>query len=452
MTFVCPDPNCSYSSQSRGLIARHFKERHETFSGRGKDENDVAALLNKNKIPFEQKKVVYFGSDCIFNRIEIDFVLHCDNCTVFLEVDEWQHRNGYKLQSEIYRMDAVRKHKKNQFALPHFWIRYNPSPYPFLDASKPAQLTQETRENRLIQTIMQRSSWTKDIDFFVLYLFYDTIVHQNQAKLRISQLKDFSIAQQNFDFLNTGLLNDQMTIAVGSLTKSDACGEKRMYSKAEQVYSDNIIAYSCRFGCKNSYQSAQARLLHERNTHPDAMHTCKSCHSVFGTEQERDFHFERCQYSTNGTDHNFVCEKCPAHEKRPFPSFADLQRHKLIHDSTKTFNCPIEGCEKTYVTEIRLKTHIASFHENKKRKRLACDVTNCSYTTYLKSDLQRHKAVQHEIGTVENHFCVYETCRQNAVSYSNITNLNKHIRKKHSGCPTMTKFSYAREKQKLQKD
>jgi hypothetical protein len=276
--FVCTEEGCNFTSESRGTIARHHFRWH------------VNGLQRQRG--FHERKVFHFltqrGHNA-FNNVRIasddnqvfslDILLLFGDFLVIVEVDEYQHRNGYNVEDEIYRMNASSKileqncamngslsHangtltlKKEQKSI--FWIRFNPAPHPFFVGSKKSQLDEESRNNKLHDFLINLVQKEKEQGFFVQYMFYDCDLIDEVwvARSWLAAQNSQQSGLQNTGSVITGLTNDGNVV-------SGVAQNKRKVASAN--LDNEQCLYKCRYGCSlRIYQSPQARALHEKKKH-----------------------------------------------------------------------------------------------------------------------------------------------------------------------------------------
>ena len=125
---------------------------------------------------------------------KIDFVLGVEGGLVFLEVDEHQHKYGYRdhLSCDIKRMNSVMGSlimEASALPVPSMpnvlWLRYNPNAWKPDGATR--RLTKDVREGRLVKHLRQIRQRTLTEPLAVGYAFYDETV---QGELKVIANKD----------------------------------------------------------------------------------------------------------------------------------------------------------------------------------------------------------------------------------------------------------------------
>ena len=104
-----------------------------------------------------------------------------------------------------------------------------------------------------------------------------------------------------------------------------------------------------------------------------------------------------------------------------FQCVRDLTNHtNAIHLKLKLFKCQIDGCEKSFPVKSSLQRHIRIIHE--KLKPFFCQPCNLEFST--QDQLNGH--------TARIHFKIRHECTECQRSYSDKSNLKRHIKNKHA--------------------
>lgn len=133
------------------------------------------------------------------------------------------------------------------------------------------------------------------------------------------------------------------------------------------------------------------------------------------------------------------CEECDTE----YCNSWNYRRHVEDHHSPTVRLC--DECELEFDTTSKLQMHTTTVHRQKplREKKHLCDQKECSAKFFNKSDLKFHLALEHQIGTVQTYSCVLCQSKQ---TYRTVTNLNKHLRAKHTEAVMFTKKSHPEKK------
>ena len=128
-------------------------------------ESIIGAFLRSNSFHFVHNKPILSGK----SGFRPDFLFDSHFGYIILEVDEWQHKRGYNIYSEIERMRVIfselRQHSNICKVL---FLRYNPDNYEGIQHD--AISKHNYLYNLLIHFIQSNDIGT---DLGVVYLFYD---------------------------------------------------------------------------------------------------------------------------------------------------------------------------------------------------------------------------------------------------------------------------------------
>lgn len=197
--YVCDVPGCNYASTQPGHLHEHVRIHHNaTYVARKKEQEERVrkALLDAGwkewfhpeLLPpagyFKREHQIDFecaaaSADRQFCRI--DFILGYDGPSyVFLEVDEHQHRFGFrqadgaaiscdaKRMGSVHTSLAVEFGKLGRDAPPIYWLRYNPHEW-HVDGVT-TRLPKADREARLVTFL---ADCAVDAPLRIGYAFYD---------------------------------------------------------------------------------------------------------------------------------------------------------------------------------------------------------------------------------------------------------------------------------------
>jgi len=113
------------------------------------------------------------------------------------------------------------------------------------------------------------------------------------------------------------------------------------------------------------------------------------------------------------------CELCGA----AFASAKLMMRHfRRMHDRSKLVRCPQAGCNAAFEKPGYVVEHFRAVHRNEKPFRC----TQCDYRCGRKSDLLKH------VGGVHDGVRPYACTMCKNATFTQSSNLNRHIRLKHS--------------------
>jgi hypothetical protein len=129
-------------------------------------EYRIKDLLDANQLKYIHDKIAN-GTKC--GKERPDFVFEFINRIVILEVDENQHKS-YPKECEEIRMFNI---TQSFGGIPVFWIRYNPDDFKVKNAKRKSTITQNAREQHLINWL--KWSFQREMKNLgeVVYLFYD---------------------------------------------------------------------------------------------------------------------------------------------------------------------------------------------------------------------------------------------------------------------------------------
>jgi hypothetical protein len=137
-------------------------------------ENQIAKMLDKNDIKYERECYIKFNCYDIKNNdttyCKIDFVIYTSNKIIILEVDEDQHKYGYKVTCENRRISAIlgaQIYNGNDVQTT-IVIRYNPDK--FIKNAITQSVPQKKRQNKLLSII---TNYTPKKNIEIHYMYYD---------------------------------------------------------------------------------------------------------------------------------------------------------------------------------------------------------------------------------------------------------------------------------------
>lgn len=441
--YWCPDETCDYVSSSRSSIARHHQRWHVSGlqRNRGSREREVAEVLRDSNLQVIPSFHLNFSAtDTQKKRILVDFVVLTERCTFLLEVDEWQHTNGYEPQDEIMRMKEAAleiqvRRERNVSAVTDYqakvidnhavlmWVRYNPAPYPFSMDGRPCQLSREFREARLVHFL--RTFVPKENDVMnIVYMFYDSyFVRGTSPTLIPNILKNRDLKTRALPHLLESITHgkdangDDVPPSIGNKRPVPSKKPDTVVTEQVPVKTRRIGVYPCRFGCPmRVYQTESSRINHEKSNHP--------------------MEYDASEFKPNVTDNNKTyCDEC----QTEFYGSWNYRRHYADAHTREGHVCG--ECSRIFSTTGKLQAHVDKVHQNKVREKPhQCNQTGCEAAFHNKSDLVYHMAQEHQIGQMTAYKCMY--CVGSTKTYRSITNLNKHLRKAHEGVEMFTKSTY----------
>ncbi len=129
-------------------------------------EYRIKDLLDAHQLKYIHDKICN-GTKC--GKERCDFVFEFDGIIVILEVDENQHKS-YPKECEKIRMFNI---TQSFGGIPVFWIRYNPDDFKTLNEKRKSTITQNAKEQHLIDWL--KWSFQREMRNLgeVVYLFYD---------------------------------------------------------------------------------------------------------------------------------------------------------------------------------------------------------------------------------------------------------------------------------------
>lgn len=170
----CDFPMCDYKSKQKGNLTVHRKCVHDPKRQlyRKKEEEKISKLLREHDIKFERE--VYIKFDCFDsgkNYAYVDFVIYRKDCTILLEVDEYQHKYGREsVNCDMKRMvHIITSIKCSGNNTPVLFLRYNPNSYKV--DQKLRRVKQEDKQAMLIKFL--RSYCVSEKELEIKYMNYD---------------------------------------------------------------------------------------------------------------------------------------------------------------------------------------------------------------------------------------------------------------------------------------
>ncbi|XP_058462500.1 zinc finger protein 888-like [Malaya genurostris] len=180
--------------------------------------------------------------------------------------------------------------------------------------------------------------------------------------------------------------------------------------------SDQERKFKCNI-CSALFRLNSSLRNHTRRVHCTERVVCEKCGASFKTSSEAKAHM-RFRHEQNS---RYKCEFC---DKRCSTSSV-LATHRRTHTNERPYQCPYEGCPKTYKTNGALIKHVRANHTNERPYKCHYDSCEKSYicSQHLKNHLHWH--------TQEKPFkCFY--CE---IYFSTAHNRNKHCKVHHPGQP-----------------
>ena len=169
--FVCDFQGCEYTSAQSGSLTIHkfYYHTQEGQQKRKREEERIANLLVTNKIDFKREHHIDFS--CIASTFSrVDFTLIMGGKTVFLEIDEDQHKS-YGVACDISRMAKIYEVLTLEGnTLPVIFIRYNP--HAFTNNELPKRVPKRDREARLVSVLHSISDMGHE-GLSIIYMYYD---------------------------------------------------------------------------------------------------------------------------------------------------------------------------------------------------------------------------------------------------------------------------------------
>lgn len=156
--------------------------------------------------------------------------------------------------------------------------------------------------------------------------------------------------------------------------------EQDLTEEAREAIS-NSTPYSCE-KCLKTF-TTEGKLKTHTKKHETKTHFCgiEGCGKSFSFRKELLKHMKE--------DHIPTCEIC----HKTFKSTETLRKHYTIHKQQESFNCPYDGCYKSYTRKSNLNTHIKKIHL-KQGEEFKCEI--CEKIFGYRHTLERHFQEVHE--------------------------------------------------------
>jgi uncharacterized Zn-finger protein len=193
------------------------------------------------------------------------------------------------------------------------------------------------------------------------------------------------------------LIIDNVTVAEDAILtiqkfhQCDHCDKAFGRNAYLQTHINAVHKKIKRFGChmcdyssyqKNDIDRHQAVHLDGKNASREYRKDfrCDHCDKAFKTKRTLVGHLKIVHKKVK----EFQCDECD----KAYDLRENLQSHiNAIHKKMKRFFC--DHCDKAFSRNAHLQTHIDEFHN--KIKRFGCHL--CDYTSYQKTNIDRHQAV-----------------------------------------------------------
>ena len=173
--YKCPHAACGYAfAWARGLNDHMMTHTEEYAQRRKKEEQRIADVLTRHGIAFKREHNIDFSCiDSSSTYARIDFLVLLKGVTIFLEVDEGQHKFRYTVSCELKRMArSLESLACEGNTMPIVFIRYNPHAYQLGDRPGPTK-DRVTREQALIDLLTGPSLLDENSPLKIVYMFYD---------------------------------------------------------------------------------------------------------------------------------------------------------------------------------------------------------------------------------------------------------------------------------------
>jgi len=246
-------------------------------------------------------------------------------------------------------------------------------------------------------------------------------------KLYFNKIGSFeSYFEERKKYIENGVLKDQSNQALLFLHREKMLRTERMLRvRRRSGHPDAKNSVLCRICQKPLKRRAFAHLFEHGPQYTEA---CPACPAKGLNESELIAHFRSVHFG----DEELKCDTCGV----SFYSPKDLQRHRVCHSSTVTFNCPI--CFFRFLSNEEVEEHVKSDHPKVKqqpKKRcldyLTTDCEICGATLQAKNKTQlKNNHDQH----VSKHSVNRQwlTCDLCGKSVSNLRSLRTHYIRRHT--------------------
>ncbi|XP_041983433.1 zinc finger protein 91 [Aricia agestis] len=134
--------------------------------------------------------------------------------------------------------------------------------------------------------------------------------------------------------------------------------------------------------------------------------TCDICDEAFSSKVRLKFHMQFHEPSANITaDGEYLCSQC---DGATFPSETELFDHvHFQHEKKKRWQCPTEGCGKTFFMRATLTKHIRTHTDT---RRYVC--VTCGKQFLNKQTLDEHSVTHLQIKPFSCHICLKQLTRR----------------------------------------
>lgn len=153
---------------------------------------------------------------------------------------------------------------------------------------------------------------------------------------------------------------------------------------------------------------------------------CEYCHKQLANKESLRKHIREnaACLKVQGKDvkMRYICsqEGCQCGGKG-FPKKGQLEAHVNNFLGKKPYECPEEGCQKSFAAKYLLDRHVKGNHAVKQQKQYVCDICHSSFS--WPSGLSTHKKWRHT--NAPKRCCPFEDCNYEAISKDA---LDKHLK------------------------
>ncbi|EJD08590.1 uncharacterized protein FOMMEDRAFT_73501 [Fomitiporia mediterranea MF3/22] len=197
-----------------------------------------------------------------------------------------------------------------------------------------------------------------------------------------------------------------------------------------KLIADGGKRYHCTFeGCTKSYRKPVRLEEHERTHTGERPFVCTTCRKTYFRDSHLQAHMRTHMPDSS---RSFACQFDGCEKKFWTPQH--LKRHEETHSGEKPFKCSELGCSQSFSKHNQLRSHISSVHCQSGTKNFRCEHEGCPKSFATSQKLKAHAKIHED----HRYTCTHPACLSKSENeyFSAWSALQAHTRATHPPtCP-----------------